>query len=59
MDGVYYLYLQKGGAAYERYGRACVQAMEFGYLYTAEREQILHLTEHGECLIAKQALKKS
>lgn len=58
MNSEYYLYIQKGGAAYERYGRACIQAMEFGYLYTAERDQILHLKEHGECLIAEQALKK-
>lgn len=58
MDGVYFLHLKKGGAAYERYGRACVQALEFGYLYTAEEDQILHLKEHGECLIAEHALKK-
>lgn len=58
MNDMYYLYLGKGSASYERYGRACIQAMEFGYLYTAEEEQILHLREHGECLIAEHALKK-
>lgn len=58
MDGVYYLHMQKGGAAYERYGRACVQALEFSSLYTAEADRILHLKEHGECLIEENALKK-
>lgn len=58
MEGVYYLYLQKGNASYERYSRACIQAMEFGNLYAADPDRILHLKEHGECMIAEQALKK-
>lgn len=58
MDGAFYLYLQKGSASYERYSRACIQAMEFGSLYTAEADRLLYLQEHGECLIAGQALKK-
>ena len=41
MDGAFYLYLQKGAASYERYSRACIQAMEFGSLYTAEAERML------------------
>lgn len=58
MKGGYYLYLQKGAASYERYSRACIQAMEFGSLYTAERETVLHLEEHGQCLLKEKALKK-
>ena len=58
MDGLYYLYLLKGRASYERYGRACVQAMEFGSLYAADESQVAGLEEHGQCLIAEKALKK-
>ena len=28
-DGTCYAYVRKGGASYERYSRACIQAMEF------------------------------
>jgi negative regulator of genetic competence, sporulation and motility len=58
LDDMYYLYLQKGGASYERYSRACIQAMEFGRLYGAEDAQILPILEHGSCLIAEKALKR-
>lgn len=58
MDDVYYLHLTKDSAAYERYSRACIQAMEFGGLYAADEERITLLKEHGECLIAVKALKK-
>lgn len=58
MNGLYYLYLLKGHASYERYSRACVQAMEFGSLFAAEESQALPLKEHGQCLIADKALKK-
>jgi len=58
MDDVYYLYLTKDSAAYERYSRTCIQAMEFGGLYAADEERITLLKEHGECLIAEKALKK-
>lgn len=58
MDGLYYLYLLKGRASYERYSRACVQAMEFAGLYAADESQVVQLQEHGECLIAEKALKK-
>lgn len=58
MDGLYYLYLLKGHASYERYSRACVQAMEFGSLYAAEESQVVRLQEYGQCLIAEKALKK-
>ncbi len=58
MDGLYYLYLLKGRASYERYSRACVQAMEFGSLYAADESQVAGLEEHGQCLISEKALKK-
>ena len=58
MEDMYYLQLQKGGASYERYSRACVQALEFSGLYTAEEDRLLYLKEHGECLIAEHAFKK-
>lgn len=57
LDKDYYLYLQKGNASYERYSRACVQAMEFGTLYTAETDRMRFLWEHAECLIPERALK--
>ena len=58
MNGTYYLYLDKGTASYERYSRACVNAMEFGTLYTAEYNRVEYLKEHAECLIAEHAVKK-
>lgn len=58
MNGLYYLYLLKGHASYERYSRACVQAMEFSSLYAADQAQVLHLEEHGQCLIPEKAIRK-
>lgn len=58
MGESYYLYLQKGSASYERFSKACIQALEYASLYSAEEERLWHLKEHGECLIAEQALKK-
>jgi len=57
-EGLYYLHLQKGDAAYERYSRACIQAMEFSALYAAEESRILQLKEHGSCLIPEKAVRK-
>lgn len=58
MGGLYFLYLLKGRASYERYSRACVQALEFSSLYAAEESQAAQLEEHGQCLIAEKAIKK-
>ncbi len=58
MKGRYYLYINKGGAAYERFSRACIQAMEFGKLYSAQPDQRLLLEEHGQCLIEDRAIQK-
>lgn len=54
----YYLYIHKGGAAYERFSRACIQAMEFGRLYSAQPGQRILLEEHGKCLIEEKAIQK-
>ena len=58
MKNRYYLCLNKGGAAYERFSRTCIQAMEFGRLYSAQPGQELVLEEHGKCLIAEKAIQK-
>lgn len=58
MDGLYYIHMQKGGASYQRYSRACVQALEFAGLFAASEDRLDYLREHGECLIEEHALKK-
>ncbi len=58
MDDWYYLYLEKGHASYERYSRACIQALEYAALYTAEESRVRQLREHGSCLIAEKAIRK-
>lgn len=58
MNGSYYLYINKASAAYKRYSRACIQAMEFGQLYAAELQKVSYLWEHANCLIAENAVKK-
>lgn len=57
-QGVYYLILRRGHASYQRYSRACIQAMEFADLYSAEENRIQVLKEYGICLIAEKAVKK-
>ncbi len=57
-DGTYYLYLERGGASYERYSRASIQALEFGELYAATEDKAVYLEEHGECLIGEKALSR-
>ncbi len=58
MNGKYYLHVDKGAASYERYSRACIRAMEFGELYTAEDSRLEYLMEHGTCLISDHAVQK-
>lgn len=58
MDGTFYLYLERGGASYERYSRACIQALEYGKLYGTEEKQLLPMEEHGACLIPEKAVQK-
>lgn len=57
-NGEYYLFMQKGGASYKRYSRACIQALEYGVLFGATEDKIVYLDEHAECLIAEKALAK-
>ena len=56
--GEYYLFLQKGHASYQRYSRACVQALEYGVLFGATEDKIVYLDEHAECLIPEKAIAK-
>jgi adapter protein MecA 1/2 len=58
MGETYYLYLQKGGASYERYSRACIHALEYGVLYGATEDKVRYLQEHGECMIDEKAIVK-
>lgn len=58
MGELYYLHMAKGVASYERYSKACVQALEFAGLYAADESGLRILQEHGKCLIAEKALKK-
>lgn len=58
MDEEYFIYMKKGAASYDRFSRACVQALEFGWLYRADAGCDELLKEHGECLITEKALKK-
>lgn len=57
-DGVYYLFLDKGTASYERYSRACIRALEYGSLYAADESKVEYIKEHGQCLISDHAVKK-
>ncbi len=54
----YYLYLRKGGASYERYSRACIQALEYGVLAGASEEKVVYMKEHGQCMIEEKAVGK-
>lgn len=58
MDGDYYLALWKGHASRPRFNRACVEALEFSGLCTADENQTGFLKEHGTCLIEEKALRK-
>ena len=58
MNKSYFLCLKKGKASYERYSRACIQAMEYGVLHGASKEKLVYLKEYGECLIEEKAVAK-
>lgn len=58
MDDFYYLHMAKGGASYDKFSRACVQALEFAALFKADVGCDTMLREHGELLIAEKALRK-
>lgn len=58
MGEIFYLYMEKGAASYERYSHACVEALEFGQLYGAGEDNRAYLLEHGDCLIGQKALNQ-
>lgn len=58
MEGIYFLYLEKGAASRERYSKTCVLAMEYAVLYTAQESRLGYLKEHARCLIEDHALQK-
>lgn len=57
MDDFFFVKLEKAGASFKRFGKACIQAMEFGTLYSAEEKELILLEQQGECLIPEKALK--
>lgn len=57
MDDFFFVKLEKAGASFKRFGKACIQALEFGTLYSAEEKGVLQLENRGECLIPEKALK--
>lgn len=57
-DGVYYLYLEKGTAAYKRFSKICILAMEYATLCGASMHKLTYLQEHAECLIGEKAVQK-
>ncbi len=58
LQGTYYLYMEKGAAAYKRYSRACVKALEFGALYGASLDKLTYIDEHARCLLPEKAISK-
>ncbi len=56
LQGDYYLYLERGSASYPKYSKACVQALEFAELYSAEKQNVQFLEEQGECIIPEKAI---
>lgn len=54
----YYLVLEKNRLSYKTFNRISAQAVEFGNLIAVSEERILHLEEHGECLIRDRAVSK-
>lgn len=58
LEGTYYLYMEKGGASYKRYSRACVKALEFGALYGASLDKLTFIDEHARCLLPEKAIAK-
>ncbi len=58
LEGTYYLYMEKGAAAYKRYSRACVKALEFGALYGATLDKLTYIDEHARCLLPEKAIAR-
>lgn len=58
LEGTYYLYMEKGAAAYKRYSRACVKALEYGSLYGATLDKLTFIDEHARCILPEKAITK-
>lgn len=58
LDGMYFLFLEMGEASYEYYSRACIRALEFGRLHSAEPNRMRYIREHGTCVIREAAVQK-
>lgn len=54
----YYLVLEKNRLSYKTYNKISAQAVEFGSLIAVSEDRMLHLEEHGECLIRDRAVSK-
>lgn len=57
-NDAYYLLVSKGGASYDNYAKACVQALEFSMLFCAEVDKIEIFKRDSECLIQEKAIRK-
>jgi negative regulator of genetic competence, sporulation and motility len=55
--GLYYLYLGQGSASVKLYGKACIEALEFASLYTADAVLLSELEEHAECLLSGRVIE--
>jgi negative regulator of genetic competence, sporulation and motility len=53
----YYLYLGQGRASVKLYGKACIEALEFASLYTADAVLLSELEEHAECLLSGRVIE--
>ena len=58
MNDKYYLRLEKGKASYNRFSRACIHALEFCDGFYADEGMFLYLEEHGDCIVAENAVRK-
>jgi negative regulator of genetic competence, sporulation and motility len=56
-NGYYYLYLRKGKASTKLYGKACIEALEFASLYTADPVYLSELEEHADCLMTGKVIE--
>lgn len=54
----YYLILEKNRLSCKKFNKISAQAVEFGRLIAVSEDRMLHLEEHGECLIRDRAVSK-
>lgn len=58
MDDYFYLYMHRGGAAYDKFSKACGEALEFSTVAGAGDGCEDILREHAELIIGEKALRK-